>query len=110
MIIEWLKFEVDAKHRELLIEKDELVWTKALAKYPGFLGKDIWIDARQPNTVVFVIHWANRDAWKTIPASELEQADQEFARQMGTVHYQLKETGEYQVRRFARTPNPEGDC
>lgn len=107
MIIEWLKYEVAAEHRELLIEKDEAIWTKALGKYPGFLGKDVWIDNRHPDTVVFVIHWANRDAWKTIPAQELKITEQEFDRQMGDVHYALKETGEYQVRRFARTTPPK---
>lgn len=106
MIIEWLKYEVAAEHRELLIEKDEAIWTKALGRYPGFLGKDVWIDNRHPDTVVFIIRWANRDAWKGISAQELKMTEQEFDRQMGGIPYALKETGEYQVRRFARTTPP----
>jgi uncharacterized protein (TIGR03792 family) len=107
MIIEWLKFQVAAEHRETLIEKDEAVWTPALAGYAGFLGKDIWIDPKKPNEVVFVIRWANRQVWKDVPEEALAKTEQEFARRMGAIVYTLTEAGEYQVRRFARANPPE---
>ncbi len=102
MIIEWLKVKIAAAQREQFIQLDDEIWTAALAQNPGFLGKDIWIDPTKSDELVLVIRWANREAWKSIPAASLEQTERKFAQRMGTIAYQLIETGEYQVRRFAR--------
>ncbi len=44
MLIELLKFKIAAEMRETCIQKDAEIWTTALAKYPGFLGKEVWIN------------------------------------------------------------------
>ncbi len=102
MIIEWLKFQVLPAQRETFIQQDDAIWTAALAQYPGFLGKEIWISPEKPDEVTIVIRWANREAWKNIPANELEVIDRQFTEQMGRHTYQLTEAGEYQVRKFPR--------
>lgn len=102
MVIEWLKFRVQPDLRETYIQQDELVWTAALAKYPGFLGKQVWISPTETDTVIFVIQWADRESWKSIPAKDLALIEQRFLAQVGEGTYALIETGEYQVRKFAQ--------
>lgn len=100
MVIEWLKIRVLPELREQYIQKDEEIWTALLKKYPGFLGKEVWIDPNQPSEVVLTIRWADRAAWKSVPAHELEQTERLFSQVMGAGTYEMLEEGEYQVRKF----------
>jgi uncharacterized protein (TIGR03792 family) len=102
MVIEWLKFQISEDMREIFIQKDEAIWTSALAKYPGFLGKEVWLNPQTPNEVVFVIQWASREAWHSVPADVLEKTEKTFKAAMGANPYKIVESGEYQVRKFAR--------
>jgi uncharacterized protein (TIGR03792 family) len=106
MVIEWLKFQVDEALRETFIQKDEAIWTAALANYAGFLGKEVWLNPRTKTEVVFVIHWANREAWSSVPADILEKTERTFAAQLPPNSYKLVESSEYQVRKFAQPPKP----
>ncbi|NJP09933.1 MAG: TIGR03792 family protein [Leptolyngbyaceae cyanobacterium RU_5_1] len=105
MVIEWLKIEVSRELQEKFIQTDEAIWTATLAKYPGFLGKHVWINPKEPNEVVLVIHWASLENWKSIPADVLEETERQFSAQMGKGTYRLVEVKEYQVRKFAQ-PKP----
>ncbi len=100
MVIEWLKVQVIPELREKYIQKDEEIWTSTLAKYPGYLGKQVWIDSQANDKVVLVIHWADREAWKSVPAAELEATERRFAQAVGQGTYKIIEAGEYQVRKF----------
>ena len=100
MVIEWLKIQVASELREQFIQKDEEIWTAALSKYPGFLGKQVWLNPHQPDEVVLVIHWADREAWKSVPAAQLEATEQLFNQQMGEETHRIIEAGEYHVRKF----------
>lgn len=103
MVIEWLKFQVAPELREKLIQEDEKIWTAALAQYPGFLSKQVWIDPQALNEVVFVIHWESLEAWKSIPADILDETEKRFAERMGKGTYQLVEAKGFQVRKFPQT-------
>ncbi|ACK69089.1 conserved hypothetical protein [Gloeothece citriformis PCC 7424] len=100
MVIEWLKFKIDPESRETFIEKDNQIWTAALAPYPGFLGKEVWINPHIPDEIVLVIHWETRQQWSAVPNSVLEETERQFREEMGKDQYQLVETKEYQVRKF----------
>ncbi|MBW4472512.1 MAG: TIGR03792 family protein [Stenomitos rutilans HA7619-LM2] len=100
MVIEWLKVQVVPELREKYIQKDEEIWTTALSKFPGYLGKQVWIDPNNLDKVVLVIHWASREMWKSIPIKVLEMIEMQFAQQMGQNTYKIIEEGEYQVRKF----------
>ncbi|MBC7971292.1 MAG: TIGR03792 family protein [Verrucomicrobia bacterium] len=100
MVIEWLKIQVIPELREKYIQKDDEIWTTALSKFPGYLGKQVWIDPKNADKVVLVIQWASREAWKAVPSKDLEATEMEFARQMGKNTYKIIEEGEYQVRKF----------
>lgn len=54
MVIEWLKFRVIPEQRERFIEQDEAIWTKTVGAYPGFLGKEIWINPNQAEEVILI--------------------------------------------------------
>jgi uncharacterized protein (TIGR03792 family) len=100
MVIEWLKFRVDPQVREKFIQKDAEMWTATLARNPGFLGKEVWINPNAPEEIILIIRWETRQAWKTVPEAMLAETEQYFAQEMGEDNYQMIETGEYQVRKF----------
>ncbi|MCL6433783.1 MAG: TIGR03792 family protein [Leptolyngbyaceae cyanobacterium HOT.MB2.61] len=100
MVIEWLKIKVSPELREKYIQKDEEIWSTALSRYSGFLGKQVWINPRQQDEVVLVIYWESRDAWNGVSAKHMEETEQRFLKEMGEGTYQIIEEGEYQVRKF----------
>lgn len=102
MVIEWLQFKVNSNSREEFIQQDEAIWTAALSGYPGFLGKEVWIDPKAPDKVVFTIRWQTREQWKSIPASDLAKIEQRFSEKMSKmkVNYKMTQSKEYQVRKF----------
>ncbi len=99
VVIELLKFQVDPNLRETFIQKDAEIWTTALAKYPGFLSKEVWINPNKPSEVTFMIRWATREQWQAISEADLAAIDSQFAQVMGD-NFQMIESAEYQVRKF----------
>ncbi|MBD2494658.1 TIGR03792 family protein [Nostoc sp. FACHB-280] len=102
MVIELLKFQVDPNLRETFIQKDAEIWTTALAKYPGFLSKEVWINPNNPSEVTFIIRWATREQWQAISQADLAAIDNKFGQALGK-NFQMIESAEYQVRKFPYT-------
>jgi len=102
MVIEWLKFQVAETLRETFIQVDEEIWTAALAKYAGFMGKEVWLSMEKSDEVVCVIQWESLDAWKSIPTNVLDATEKQFSKKIGANSYKLIDTGAYQMRKFAR--------
>jgi uncharacterized protein (TIGR03792 family) len=103
VVIELLKVKVPPEHREKYIQKDAEIWTTALASYPGFLGKEVWINPNDPTEIILIIRWATREHWKAIPQPDLDAIETKFTKAMGQ-YYPIIESGEYQVRKFPNTP------
>lgn len=102
MVIEWLKFEVDPQGREKFIQQDEKIWTVALSTYPGFLGKEVWIEPNAPSKVIFTIRWQTREQWKSIPTQDLAKIEQRFdsvIKEM-KINYKMTQSKEFQIRKF----------
>lgn len=99
MVIEWLKVKVPIELRETYIQKDAEIWTATLSKYAGYLGKEIWFNPKDESELIMVIHWETKEAWKSIPASVLEETDRQFTQAMGQ-SFPFLEEKEYQVRKF----------
>lgn len=99
MVIEWLKVSVAPELREQYIQKDEEIWTAALAQYPGFLSKEVWISPDRPEEVILVIRWESFEQWNAIPTDVLERVEAEFNEALGDV-YEIVESSRYQVRKF----------
>ena len=102
MVIEWLKFTVDSDSREQFIQVDEAIWTAALSTYPGFLGKEVWIEPNEPDKVIFTIRWQTREQWKSIPNSDLVSIEKDFSTAMNkmNIKYKMVESKEFQIRKF----------
>ena len=98
VVIEWLKFRVTPEERERFIQKDEEIWTETLAKYTGFLGKEVWLSPN-PDEVVLIVRWRTKEDWHSIPLDVLQETEGRFAIAFGQP-YDLVEEGEYQVRKF----------
>jgi uncharacterized protein (TIGR03792 family) len=101
VVIEWLKVRVEPDKREQYIQKDAEIWTKALSKYPGFLGKEVWISPEDLSEVIMVIHWESFEKWYAIPAADLEKTEKEFSQIMGST-YEIVQSAGYQVRNITR--------
>ncbi|NJN85516.1 MAG: TIGR03792 family protein [Leptolyngbyaceae cyanobacterium SL_7_1] len=101
MVIEWLKVMVDPDVREQFVQTDEEIWTAALAEYPGFLGKDVWISPDNLAEVILIVRWSSFAAWDAIPPAELEQIEARFREAMGDT-YEIVGSARYQVRKFMR--------
>jgi len=95
MIIEWLRFKVAPEKWEAFIQRDEEVWTAGLKNFPGYLGKEIWVDSVE-NEVVMLIRWETREQWKSVLQSTIDELD----RQMGDLQIAIAESREYQVSKF----------
>ena len=102
MVIEWLQFTVDSESREQFVREDEKIWTAALATYPGFLGKEVWIAPKTSDRVIFTIRWQTREQWKSIPVKDLMAIEKDFSTVMKEkgIEYKMIESKEYQVRKF----------
>ncbi len=100
MVIEWLKFEVFPESRDLFIQFDSEIWTPTLAKFPGFLSKEIWISPDNAEEIIIVIRWETREQWKAIPLDILAATEQKFAQKMENHPYKMIEAKEYQIRKF----------
>ncbi|MBE9200166.1 MULTISPECIES: TIGR03792 family protein [unclassified Nodularia (in: cyanobacteria)] len=99
MVIELLKFRVAPEERENYIQKDAEIWTTWLAKYPGFLGKEVWINPNDSTELILIIRWATREQWKAIPLADLQIIEDEFTKAMKK-SYPIVESAEFQVRKF----------
>ena len=102
MVIEWLKFTVDSQSREQFIQQDEAIWTASLSTYPGFLGKEVWIEPHAPGQIILTIRWQTREQWKSIPLKDLAAVGQRFSAAMGkmNINYKMTESKEFQIRKF----------
>lgn len=102
MIIEWLKFTVNSRSREQFIQKDEEIWTPSLSQYPGFLGKEVWIEPDAPDQVILIVRWQTRKQWKSIPTKDLIEIEKRFSATMNkmNINYKITESKEFQVRKF----------
>jgi uncharacterized protein (TIGR03792 family) len=94
VVIELLKFNVAPEQRENFIQQDAEIWTAALAKYPGFLGKEVWINPQDGTEVTFIIRWMTKAQWQAIPLEDLVVIEHKFTQAMGK-SYPIVEFREY---------------
>jgi uncharacterized protein (TIGR03792 family) len=102
VVIEWLQVRVPVADQARYIAADTAIWSAALARNAGYLGKEIWSPHDDPDTLNLVIRWASRAAWHAVPKSLLEQTDTAFRAAMGQDHPVLSCT-DYDVKSSTQT-------
>jgi len=100
VIIEWLNVTVQADLRERYVQKDEEIWTPVLARYPGFLGKEVWISPDELTNVILIVRWASFEQWQAIPQEVLDRTEAQFREAMGGDTYQITDSRRFQVRKY----------
>jgi uncharacterized protein (TIGR03792 family) len=97
MVIEWLCIEVPVAEQAPYLAQDAAIWTAALARNTGYLGKEVWVRPDKPTTLNLIIRWASLTDWKAVPAALLAQSDAAFQAALGKV-YPVQECITYEVR------------
>ncbi|MBZ8180787.1 TIGR03792 family protein [Oscillatoria salina] len=105
MVIEWLRIKVAPEAREKYIQKDAEIWTPMLTRYPGFLGKEVWLNPEKADEVVLIIRWRTRQEWSSVPIEDITETEKQFDEAMGDTSHQIVESLEYQVRKFPQGRN-----
>jgi uncharacterized protein (TIGR03792 family) len=83
MIIEQLTFRVPLPLRPRYLALDAEIWTATLAAQPGFVGKECWVEAADPETLHLVIRWKTRADWHAVPGDLLARTDDRFTAALG---------------------------
>lgn len=97
MVIELLKVEVAAVDRETYLQIDREIWTKAIAQFPGFINKEVWLNPDKPTEIILIIRWRSRQEWKSISVELLAKIERQFALEMGNISHKIVDSMEYQV-------------
>ena len=74
MVIEYLRFDVPSDKRSAFLAADAAIWTASLSQYPGFIGKETWLD-QTTGHIVTLLRWQTLKAWKSIPQADLDAID-----------------------------------
>ncbi|NCT12106.1 MAG: TIGR03792 family protein [Rhodobacterales bacterium] len=83
MVIEWLSYRVPVALQARFLALDDTIWTAALSRHPGYIGKETWRDAADPEALHLIIRWDSRAAWKAVPAALLAQVQADFDAALG---------------------------
>lgn len=83
MIIEYLNFQVPVAAQAAFLVQDAAIWTPALARSPGFLGKEIWRQADHPQSLCLVIRWRAQADWDAVDRGFLAQTQANFVAAVG---------------------------
>jgi uncharacterized protein (TIGR03792 family) len=76
MVIEFLTFHVPEHERAEWMEVEERTWSRFLERQPGFVRKQLWVDADDADHVHAMIEWETLDHWHAIPGDELAAVDE----------------------------------
>lgn len=95
MVVEWQRLQVRSDILDRFLEKDAEIWTAALAREPGFVGKEVWVDAEEQE-VILVIRWRSEEDWTGIAEDRLAEVEQRFRAAVPEGH-DLLETRRYEA-------------
>lgn len=96
MLIEQKRIRVRPDLLDRFLALDAEVWTASLAREPGFLGKESWVTADNPDEVVLVVRWQSRGHWQGVSRERQDDLTRAFARELPAGWEEL-ETRVYEV-------------
>ncbi len=83
MVIEHLSFRIPMALQPRYLALDAEIWTATLATQDGFLGKETWADASDPDALHLIIRWTSHDHWHAVPKPLLADTDRRFNAALG---------------------------
>lgn len=86
MVIEQLSFQVPLAEQTRFLAADAAIWTATLAGQPGFLGKEVWREAADPDHLHLVIRWTDRSLWQAVPPRLLAETEAAFVGALGVTY------------------------
>jgi uncharacterized protein (TIGR03792 family) len=78
--VEQLIFQMRPEAVERWLALDHEIWSRGLAKWPGYVRKEIWQSLEHPGRLTVTIYWDDYDAWKAVDSKWLAEVDEEFTR------------------------------
>jgi len=87
--VEQLVFEVKEDKVQEFIDLDQQIWTKELEKWPGFLGKEVWICEEKTMKIMTTVYWRSLEEWKSIDHEKLVETDKKFKEALGSENFVL---------------------
>jgi uncharacterized protein (TIGR03792 family) len=90
MVIEQLSFRVPLAEQTRFIAADAAIWTATLSDQPGFLGKEVWREADDPDHLHLVIRWIDRSLWHAVPPRLLAETEAAFVDALGVTYPLLR--------------------
>ncbi len=92
MVVEHLSFRIPLALQARYIALDAEIWTATLATQAGFLGKETWADAADPDALHLIIRWSCHDHWHAVPKTLLAETDRRFTAAVGQAYPTLSST------------------
>ncbi len=83
MIVETKIVRLRPGLEERFLARDAAVWTRALARLPGFVDKQVWRRRERPGELTLVIRWRDRASWRAVPDRLLADLEARCRRQVG---------------------------
>lgn len=77
--VEHLVFMVKPELLKKWLDLDHEIWTLGLEKWPGFAGKETWINSAVDGEIHSIVYWSDMDLWKSIDVNWLIETDNRFS-------------------------------
>lgn len=97
IIIEWLQFAVPEAAQSDFIAAETEVWDPLNRRSPEYLGKEIWRDPDQPDTLIVFNRWSGREHKNEITSEMVSQTEAQFDAVVGE-HYPIVEAHTFMYR------------
>ena len=73
-----LVFQVPISDQLTFLDRDQTLWTRALAEHPGFSGKRIWRNSERETEILITVGWDDRESWKFFPPLLQKKMEEQF--------------------------------
>lgn len=91
MAVEQLVMTVKPDLVDRWLELDHEIWSKGLAKWPGYIRKEVWESRERPGRLTINIYWEDYDAWQAIDSEWVKETDTYFNDQFAPETVQFNE-------------------
>lgn len=91
--VEELTFQITPEMIDQWIEKENEIWTTALEKCEGFLGKEYWINDDVPGEVTIIMYWTDASCFINLPKEWHVEIDKQMEKAFPDEHVKFVRAG-----------------